>query len=142
MIISGAKLMLIEFVTLNAFFLAFPGHDLAYILACILSIICGFGMRIVLLVSNKETLITKSVVIIHFFATVFISWVAYTAWLQLFKDVTVFKMFGLQLYLIFCSFLSVSILQQIDKVGSISIKEIIRHYMHKYVSDGDKEKKA
>lgn len=142
MLISGAKLMLIELITLNVFFFAYPGQDLAYILACALSIICGFGMRIVLLVSSGKVSVTKKIVILQFFATLFISYVAYTAWEQLFKDVAFFKLFGLQLYLIFCSYLSLVILQQIDKVGKISLNEVFRYYAKKYVNDGDKEGKA
>jgi len=135
--INGTKLMAVELFTINAFFIGFPHHDLAYVLACSASVICGFGGRIVILLNDKDNKITKNVIALHAAATIIISYVAYQAWLQIFHNVALFMFFGIQLYLILCSFLSVFIIQQLDKMGRMSIKTALRGIFNKYLASDE-----
>lgn len=139
-VVKALYVFAIELLIMASFFAGFDNADLAQILACTVSIICGFGLRMVMIAANDLPL-TKKVITIHGFATVFIAWLAWSIWEQGTKNVWLFTIIGLQPYLIFCSFMSVYLIQTLngllEKISKFSAKQILTKYF--LSEDKDKE---
>jgi len=142
-VVKALYVFAIELLIMASFFAGFDNADLAQVLACTVSIICGFGLRMVMMAANDIPL-TKKVITIHGFATIFIAWLAWNVWEQGTKNVWLFTMIGLQPYLIFCSFMSVYLIQTLngllEKISKFSAKQILTKYF--LSEDKDKEDKV
>jgi len=142
-VVKALYVFSIELLIMASFFVGFDNADLAQILACTVSIICGFGLRMVMMAANDLPL-TKKVITVHGFATVFIAWLAWNVWEQGTKNVWLFTVIGLQPYLIFCSFMSVYLIQTLngllEKISKFSAKQILTKYF--LSEDKDKEDKS
>lgn len=142
-VVKALYVFSIELLIMASFFVGFDNADLAQMLACTVSIICGFGLRMVMMAANDLPL-TKKVITIHGFATVFIAWLAWNVWEQGTKNVWLFTMIGLQPYLIFCSFMSVYLIQTLngllEKISKFSAKQVLTKYF--LSEDKDKEDKV
>jgi len=142
-VVKALYVFSIELLIMASFFVGFDNADLAQILACTVSIVCGFGLRMVMMAANDLPL-TKKVITVHGFATVFIAWLAWNVWEQGTKNVWLFTVIGLQPYLIFCSFMSVYLIQTLngllEKISKFSAKQILTKYF--LSEDKDKEDKA
>ena len=142
-VVKALYVFSIELLIMASFFVGFDNADLAQILACTVSIICGFGLRMVMMAANDLPL-TKKVITVHGFATVFIAWLAWNVWEQGTKNVWLFTVIGLQPYLIFCSFMSVYLIQTLngllEKISKFSAKQILTKYF--LSEDKDKEDKV
>lgn len=142
-VVKALYVFSIELLIMASFFVGFDNADLAQMLACTVSIICGFGLRMVMMAASDIPL-TKKVITIHGFATVFIAWLAWNIWEQGTKNVWLFTMIGLQPYLIFCSFMSVYLIQTLngllEKISKFSAKQVLTKYF--LSEDKDKEDKV
>lgn len=142
-VVKALYVFSIELLIMASFFVGFDNADLAQILACTVSIVCGFGLRMVMMAANDLPL-TKKVITVHGFATVFIAWLAWNVWEQGTKNVWLFTVIGLQPYLIFCSFMSVYLIQTLngllEKISKFSAKQILTKYF--LSEDKDKEDKV
>jgi len=142
-VVKALYVFSIELLIMASFFVGFDNADLAQMLACTVSIICGFGLRMVMMAANDLPL-TKKVITIHGFATVFIAWLAWNVWEQGTKNVWLFTIIGLQPYLIFCSFMSVYLIQTLngllEKISKFSAKQVLTKYF--LSEDKDKEDKV
>ena len=141
-VVKALYVFAIELLIMASFFAGFDNADLAQVLACTVSIICGFGLRMVMMAANDIPL-TKKVITVHGFATVFIAWLAWNVWEQGTKNVWLFTIIGLQPYLIFCSFMSVYLIQTLngllEKISKFSAKQVLTKYF--LSEDKDKEDK-
>lgn len=139
-IVKALYVFAIELLIMASFFAGFDNADLAQILACTVSIVCGFGLRMVMMAAS-DIPITKKVITVHGFATVFIAWLAWNVWQQGTKNLWLFTVIGLQPYLIFCSFMSVYLIQTLngllEKISKFSAKQILTKYF--LSEDKDKE---
>jgi len=141
-IIKGMYIFCVELLIMASFFMGFDNADLAQMLACTVSIVCGFGLRMVMMAANDIPL-TKKIITVHGFATIFIAWLAWNIWEQGTKNVWLFTVMGLQPYLIFCSFMSVYLIQTLngflEKVSSFSAKQFLTKYFLSDDKGKDKE---
>jgi len=124
-----------EGVILTGFFIGFGAHDVAQILACAVSITCGFGLRMVMIAASGRAL-GRGIVSLHAFATVFMSWAAYQFWVSGLSVIRPFSSVGLQVYLIICSFMAVYLIQSLEKVSKISFNSMVKKY---YTDDKNEE---
>jgi len=124
-----------EGVILTGFFIGFGTHDVAQILACAVSITCGFGLRMVMIAASGRAL-GRGIVSLHAFATVFMSWAAYQFWVSGLSVIRPFSSVGLQVYLIICSFMAVYLIQSLEKVSKISFNSMVKKY---YTDDKNEE---
>lgn len=138
-IVKALYVFAIELLIMASFFAGFDNADLAQVLACTVSIVCGFGLRMVMMAAS-DIPITKKVITVHGFATVFIAWLAWNVWQQGTKNLWLFTVIGLQPYLIFCSFMSVYLIQTLngllEKISKFSAKQ----FLTKYFLSEDKDK--
>lgn len=138
MINASNKLLAVELFTINSFFLSFTSTDIAYTLACFAMVICGVSLRMVMLYKKAQkegSMLTKQMVILHFIAAIGICWVSYFAWKEGLHATFPFRFFGLPLYLFLCSFLSMYILEQLDKVGEFSVPKLFKYFYERFFLD-------
>jgi len=145
-VVKALYVFSIELLIMASFFVGFDNADLAQMLACTVSIVCGFGLRMVMMAAS-DIAVTKKLITIHGFATVFISWLAWNIWQEGTKNVVFFTTIGLQPYLIFCSFMSVSLIKTLngllENISNISAKisaASFKAFLLKYFLSEDKPK--
>jgi|GEM_PF-5885643 len=136
-VIMWAGTVIREGVILTGFFIGFGTHDIAQILACAVSITCGFGLRMVMIAAGGSAL-GRGIVTLHAFATVFMSWTAYQFWINGLHAIRPFSSVGLQVYLIICSFMAVYLIQSLEKISKISFNSMVKKYYTDDKNEGDK----
>jgi hypothetical protein len=138
MINASNKFLAVELFTINAFFLSFDSNDVAYTLACFAMVICGISLRMVMLYKKAQKeggSLTRQTVVLHFIVAICICWVSYFGWREGLNKFLPFRFFGLPLYLFFCSFLSMYILEQLDKIGELSVGRLFKYFYERFFLD-------
>jgi len=136
-VIMWAGTVIREGVILTGFFIGFGTHDVAQILACAVSITCGFGLRMVMIAAGGGIL-GRGIVTLHAFATIFMAWTAYKFWEAGLSTIRPFSSVGLQVYLIICSFMAVYLIQSLEKISKISFNSMVKKYYTDDKNEGDK----
>lgn len=142
MINASNKFLAVELFTINSFFLSFGSTDIAYTLACFAMVICGVSLRMVMLYKKADregSTLTKQMVVLHFIVAIGICSVSYFAWKEGLSTTWPFRFFGLPLYLFICSFLSMYILEQMDKFGEFSVARVFKYVYERFFLDIKKD---
>ena len=124
----------LQIFIMSSFFSGFSSHDLAQVLACSASIVCGFGLRMVMIASS-DLEITKKMVVINAMATIFVAYFAWRMWEQSLYKTWPFHLLGLQVYLIVSSFMSVVIIRSLDKFSVQAIRIGAKKILGTFISD-------
>lgn len=138
---TSNKLYMLDFITINAFFISYESTDIAYTLTCIGCILAGMTARIIILIkrATDDMPLTKKTVTLHVLAAFCICFVSYFGWHQGLNQVWPFRLFGLPLYLAMSSFASMYVIDALDKISQISskitVKSVGTYLYNKFIRD-------